>query len=161
MKKTFSFVLGIILLVVLASVVSAQTGAIWTTTANCGEDPKNENPYAIGQVVYINGKNFNTGNYNWNITGQPGHASCDPNNVVASGNVNVVVNSTNPNGAFCFPAYTVASNDCGVYKATVDTNKQDSYHVDLSLPTVPEFGAIVAGLTILSALGVFFIVRKR
>jgi hypothetical protein len=31
----------------------------------------------------------------------------------------------------------------------------------VNVPLVPEFGAIVAGLTILSALGVFFLVRRK
>ena len=102
-------------------------GATWTTTDSCG-DPQNVNEYAIGDVVYINGANFCEGTYNWDITGQGGsenaQASCDPNIVVASGTV-----TTNADGTFCFQAYTVADDDCGVYKSTVDNNKHDAYHV--------------------------------
>ncbi|MDQ5961627.1 MAG: hypothetical protein QG669_19, partial [Patescibacteria group bacterium] len=86
-------------------------GSIWTTDGSCGANQQNENDYEAGDHVFINGSNFNAGQYNWNITGQPG--SSDPNLVVASG-VDYVVGA---NGEFCFDAYTVLAGDDGVYKA--------------------------------------------
>lgn len=54
---------------------------------------------------------------------------------------------------FAFNAYVVQTDDCGGYQASFN-HKQDTYHV------VPEFGVFVGLLTILSALGVFFIIRR-
>ncbi len=161
MKKLLvSSILVFILVIASIALVMANggPGSIWTTTENCGEDPQNENPYALGQKVFINGANFNPGTYDWTITGAGGEnseASCDPGAIVASGNYTV-----DSSGAFCFEAYTINFDDCGVYK--VDFNgKKDNYHVDLSLPPVPEFGTIIGALTILSAIGAFFVIRRR
>ena len=57
-------------------------------------------------------------------------------------------------GAFCFDAYTVQNDDCGVYKAKF-SNKQDNYHV------IPEFGIFAGAMTVLSAIAVFFIIRRK
>src|SRR3989344_3709465 len=138
--KLLAIFVALLLVAVMPTIVSAVPGAIWTTTASCGEDPQNANHYAIGDVIYINGENFDEGNSSWDITGQPGGASCDPNTVVASGVVSV-----GESGSFCFEAYTVANDDCGEYKATAG-NKHDNYRVDEDVPVVPEFG-LIAGLT--------------
>jgi hypothetical protein len=159
MKKTLSVLMLSMALVLTLGLVAAQSGSIWTTTENCGEDPQNVNEYAIGDVVYINGANFCEGTYAGDITGQGGsenaQASCDPNVVVASGTV-----TTNADGTFCFQAYTVANDDCGVYKSTVDSNKHDAYHVNTDM-IVPEFGTTIGIATALGALGVFFLVRRK
>lgn len=141
-----------ILVIASISAVSANSGSIKTTRSDC-VTPQNENQYNIGELVYIKGADFAAGTYNWNITGQPGGASCDPTIVVASGSFNV-----NSSGAFCFYAYTVANNDCGVY--SVDFNKKnDNYHVSAVL--IPEFSLVVASLTLASAIGIFFFVRRK
>ena len=158
MKKLFILPVLVVLTVLLITVVNAQvevttstsgSGAIWTTNGDCGDQTQDVNQYNLGEVVYINGDNFEEGSYDWAITGQPGGASCDPSIVVANGDYDV-----DESGAFCFEAYTVENDDCGVY--TVDFGKKnDNYHV------IPEFGAMVGILTVLSAIGVFFIIRRK
>jgi len=173
MKKILILLLGVFVLVAAISMVSANenSGSIWTTRTDCGNVSQEVNQYAIGEKVYINGNNFGVDNdsedgsddnednsdegYDWTITGQPGHASCDPSIVVASGEYMV-----NSSGAFCFEAYTVNPNDCGEYKVNFE-GKKDNYHVDLNAPVVPEFGAIAGLATILGAMGLFFFIRKK
>lgn len=105
--------------------VQADSGAIWTTNASCGSVGQDLNHFAKGQLIYVNGAGFDANQVlNWDITGNPGGSSCDPNQVVASGTV-----TADSTGAFCFSAYTVAQNDCGEYKVNVG-NKGDNYRVD-------------------------------
>jgi len=106
---------------------NGNPGAIWTTDATCGDSQQDANQFDQGDHVFINGSNFN-GNtqYAWSITGQPGNASGDPNQVVVSGN-----QTTDSNGAFCFDAYTVAIDDCGEYNVDFE-NKGDNYHISIS-----------------------------
>lgn len=157
MKRQIFPIMFVISLIMLAGFVSAgvqgNPGAVWTTTSSCGS-PQNVNHYAIGEKVYLHGDNFNAGTYAWDITGQPGQASCDPNIVVSSGNVVV-----NDSGEFCFEAYTIQAGDCGVYKVSVG-DKHDTYQVE-EIPLVPEFGLFAGILTVLSAIGIFFFVRKN
>ncbi len=161
MKKTIMLsVLVSILFIASIAMASAEvtiekdnggnSGSIWTTTNQCGAEQQDVNQYSPGEHVYINGANFDEGEYDWDITGQPGQASCDPNTKVASGSIAV-----DSSRAFCFEAYTVANNDCGVYKVTFGRNKHDNYHV------IPEFGLFVGALTLVSAIGVFFLVRRK
>ncbi len=156
MKKAILSIIAISLFIMLIGFVPAPEngGAIWTTNEDCGTESQNVNHYGLGESVYINGAGFNEETYAWNITGQPGQASCDPDTSVATGNV--VVNSS---GAFCFEAYTVQADDCGEYKSNFNS-KYDTYRVD-QVPIVPEFGAVVGVLTVLGALGVFFVVRRK
>ena len=88
--------------------VLVSSGAIWTTKNDCGSQNQDANQYSPGENVYINGAGFSSGNYSWEIRGKPGGASCDPNQVVASGNKNV-----NSSGKVCFNAYTIPSSNCG------------------------------------------------
>lgn len=128
---------------------NGNSGSIWTTTNLCGTEQQDVNKYNIGETVYINGAGFDAGDYEWTITGQPGQASCDPKIVVASD-----AQTVDSSGAFCFAAYTVQSDDCGEY--SVDFGKKnDNYNV------IPEFGTMVGVLTALSAVGVFFLVRRK
>lgn len=109
--------------------VLADNGAVWTTTSSCGA-PQNANQYISGNTVYIHGDNFDAGDYNWNITGQPG--SSDPNIIVAFGSITI-----DGTGEFCFAAYIIQNGDNGVYKAEVD-NKFDNYSVrDVSATATP------------------------
>ncbi len=100
-----------------------NSGAIWTTRNDCGDIKQDVNHYDIGEHVYINGANFNPGNYFWKIKGQPGGASCDPNIIVA-----MDIFTVNETGSFCFDAYTVQPDDCGEYKVKF-ANKGDNYRV--------------------------------
>ena len=147
------FLALVLLLAILPAFVSAGPGSIKTTTSACNS-PVDENHYLIGETVYIHGSNFASSNYAWDITGQPGGASCDPNIAVALGNFNV--NSSND---FCFPAYVIQNGDCGEYKVTFD-GKHDNYRVD-DTPLVPEFGFVVGLATILGALTAFLVIRRN
>lgn len=110
--------------------VTFTDAAIWSTTNDCGNSTQDANQFNIGENVHINGDGFSSGSYDWEIKGQPGGASCDPNIVVASGTH--VVNAT---GAFCIDAYLVADDDCGVYQIKF-SNKGDNYNVDEGSCTV-------------------------
>lgn len=150
-RQIFSIMFLVVMLVGFVS-ANGNSGSIWTTNSDCGAEQQNENHYSIGEDVYIKGANFNAGTYDWDITGNPGGSSGDPGIIVASG-------SKNTNGTFCFKAYTIESDDWGVYKVNFN-GKNDNYNVD-AIPSVPEFGTVVGVLTILSALGVFFVVRRK
>ncbi len=150
MKKTLSLVVMGVMLILTLGLVAAQAGSIWTTTESCGEDPQNANEYFVGQIVYINGANFHSGTYDWDISKVSGSEKPQ----VASGTV-----TPNTEGKFCIEAYTIQEGDSGVYKATVDGNKQDNYHI--GTPIVPEFGTTIGIATALGALGVFFLVRRK
>ncbi len=108
--------------------ISANTGAIWTTTGSCGE-PQNINHYSTGDIVFINGAGFDAGSYDWAITGQPGGASNHPNIDVAFGSFEV-----DESGAFCFDAYEIGPEDGGTYRVTFG-NKSDNYRVEQAEPT--------------------------
>jgi len=138
MKNPKKFGIGLSIVVIAAAVLyftgfggiftpksaEAVSGAIWTTKNDCGDESQDINHYNIGEVVYINGANFDAGTYDWEIRGQPGQSSADPNIVVASGQETV-----DSSGKFCFLAYTVQNNDDGEYKVKFG-NKQDNYRVD-------------------------------
>jgi len=125
----FSILLFIISTFTSQSIVKGDnSGNTWTTKNSCGLGQVNF--YNVGDVVYINGTNFNPGSYPWNIVGQPGGASGDPNITVASGNVTI-----DQSGDFCFQAYTIAMDDWGTYSADVG-NKNSNYHVN-EPPVIP------------------------
>lgn len=152
---------SILVIASIGSVIAPQPacvgnpGSIWTTNNDCGDETQDENQYAIGGTVFINGKDFCEGTYDWTITGQPGGASADPGIVVANGS-----KAVNSSGSFCVQAYTIPTDDDGTY--TVDFGrKNDNYRVNLNLPAVPEFGTTVGILTALGAVGTFFLVRRK
>src|SRR3990172_3221815 len=103
-------------------------GSIWTTAVGCSAPaPQNVNSYSEGQHVYLRGDHFAAGSLTWTITGQPGGASGDAGLVVASG-----AGEADGLGYFCIDAYTVASDDWGVYHAVVtqgSTSKADNFTV--------------------------------
>jgi len=110
-------IIGLLLLLSLGSfeITTAQSasGEIWTSINACGDKNQSNNVYNIGDVVFINGENFDPGTYQWSILGSPGNASCDPDQQVA-----VAAFFIDESGAFCFPAYTIESDDCGTYTVT-------------------------------------------
>lgn len=124
---TKAFILLLTFSFILSPVMAGGSGSIWTTKDDCGDVTQDVNHFAIGEHVFINGANFDEGPYDWDITGQSGGASCDPDIAVASGIFDV-----DASGAFCFDAYVVAPDDCGEYKASVD-NKHDNYRVILEV----------------------------
>lgn len=105
----------------MVPVAQAAGGSIKTTTGTCG-NPVNKNQYAVGDVMYITGTGFaHNATLPWTVTGLP--ASNDPNIVVASGTI-----TTDGQGKFCFPAYTILAGDGGEYKADVN-GKTDNFQV--------------------------------
>ena len=108
---------------------NGNSGAIWTTLANCGSLQQDANHFSIGNNVFINYSGFDAGTYSWFIEGKPGGASADPDIKVAQGNR--LVDAT---GAGCFNAYTVANDDDGEYQVKFD-NKGDNYRVEGVTPT--------------------------
>ena len=134
----------------MTEVNGGGSGSIWTIKDSCGDKTQDENQYNFGDTVYINGANFEPGEYDWTITGNPGGSSCNPGVIVASGSYTV-----DSSGSFCIEeAYTVQSDDCGEYKVNFD-GKKDNYHV------IPEFGLFAGIITLASAVGLFFIIRKK
>ena len=59
-KSHFSvfLVLSVFLFTLSAVFAQGNSGAIWTTKGDCGDETQDANHYAIGEVVYINGSNF-------------------------------------------------------------------------------------------------------
>lgn len=149
MKKLFIFAFVGMFLMSFA-LVSADPGKLWITEEDC-ISPSGVNAaikFDINDSVWVKGTGFKEGEYLWDITGQPGEASCDSTEIVASDFYNV-----DASGDFCFEAYKVLDDDCGVYKVNFgDKNKV--------LHVVPEFGFYIGMMTILSAVGIFFVVRR-
>jgi len=120
-----SAVLSVVSMIFSQTSAQGNSGAIWTTRNDCGTAQQNVNLFNVGETVYINGDNFDPNTaYPWNIIGQPGGASGDPGQIVASG-----ILTTNSLGAFCINAYTIAADDWGTYNVTVG-NKGDNYRVN-------------------------------
>lgn len=118
----------------VASQAPRNRGTIWTTNLGCGGQ-QDVNHYAHGATVSIQGANFlPNSQHSWQITGQPGQASCDPHQIVASGTV-----LADADGGFCVnPAYTVNFDDCGEYTVDVtDSHKNDNYRVDEDVKPSP------------------------
>ena len=103
---------------------SAATGEVNTVSGSCG-DPVNVNQYATGEPVLLDGKNFEPGEYAWNIAPVSGGPSAIP---IASGFV-----TADENGNFCFIAIESLAEDTvdgSPYKANVD-GKSDNFSVVL------------------------------
>lgn len=143
-------VLVSLLVIASMAMVSAQnTGAVWTTRTSC-DTPQDANQYIVGEDVYVHGSNFAPATYAWNIIGVPENQNTN----VASGSK--VVTS---NAEFCFYAYTIQLGDEGVYKVYVG-DKSDNYNINKK-NQVPEFGTYAGILTILGAVGTFFLVKRN
>ncbi|MDP3026947.1 MAG: hypothetical protein Q8N63_04515 [Nanoarchaeota archaeon] len=153
MKNTIMLAMLVSVLVIasMGSVIApnGNSGSIWTTRTSC-DTPQDANQYVVGEEVYIHGSNFAPATYAWNIIGVPENQNTN----VASGSQ--VVTST---AEFCFYAYTIQLGDDGVYKAYVG-DKSDNYIIQ-NPHVIPEFGTMVGILTALSAVGTFFIVRRK
>jgi len=127
-KKSYIFVIGLLLILVFTSVdiihAKPGSGAIWTTNGDCGGEKQDVNHYGYEEWVYINGANFDPGDYYWYIIGKPGGASLDPGIKVAEGTYTV-----GADGAFCFPAYQINPFDGGEYSAKFGAAKNDNFRV--------------------------------
>src|SRR5258708_8847242 len=103
-----------------------NSGSIWTTNLGCAGQ-QDVNIYSVGETVSIHGENFaSNSTHAWTITGQPGNASSNPGQVVASGSV-----TPDGNGDFCVsPAYTIPQSNWGEFTVDVtDAKKNDNYRV--------------------------------
>ncbi len=113
-----------------ASVSFAQSGsgAIWTTLDTCGNPEQNVNHYQIGDIVYINGANFDPDEaMAWDIT----RVSGNPKETIATGIV-----TADGNGAFCNAAYTISPTIItGTYQVTVGDVKSDNFRIQAADPT--------------------------
>ena len=129
---TTLLILGVLIFLGNYSLVYAdgQNGSIWTTDDT--DTYQDKNHYDQGESVYIRGENLDPNTeYIYEISGQPGGASSDPNQTVATGQV-----ITDENGTFIVYAYTVQPDDDGEYKVAVG-NKQDNYRVEGVQQTTP------------------------
>lgn len=110
---------------------NGQSGSIWTTDDS--DTYQDKNHYDQGESVYVRGENLDPNTeYTYEVKGQPGGASSDPDQVVATGQV-----TTDENGDFIVLAYTVQPDDDGEYKVAVG-NKQDNYRVEGTQTTPPD-----------------------
>ncbi|NIR95775.1 MAG: hypothetical protein GWO08_19700, partial [Gammaproteobacteria bacterium] len=99
-------------------------GSTKTSAGSCGA-PVNKNHYTAGDNIIITFTGFDPNStFPWEIEGNPGGASCDSGQVVASGNF-----TTDANGDACINAYTVQPDDCGEYSVNVQGGKGDNYRV--------------------------------
>jgi hypothetical protein len=166
MKRIFALLLIIAILggMGASSKPGSSSGAIWTTRGDCGTLQQDRNHYKAGEEVYINGRNFEPGIYDWTITGQSGHASCDPGTEVAGSTINITSRNS-----FCFLAYVVKEDDCGEYTTDVG-KKNDNYRVDwqhncttTTIPTAPESPETTFPITlfIITPLIAYSITRKK
>ena len=87
--KVFLISIFVIFLMGFASArtctLCSGSGAIWTTNVDCGDETQDVNVFARGDFVFINGAGFDPGTYDWDIMGNPGGSSADPEMMVASG----------------------------------------------------------------------------
>lgn len=116
-KKKFEKIILIIAFLLIISIVNfgiaaaqAVSGETWTSKNSCEEKNLSSANLEIGDVVFINGENFDPGTYQWSITGNQGDTSCDPDQQVA-----LAAFFVDEGGSFCFPAYTIETDDCGTY----------------------------------------------
>ena len=132
--KVFLISIFVIFLMGFASArtctLCSGSGAIWTTNVDCGDETQDVNVFARGDFVFINGAGFDPGTYDWDIMGNPGGSSADPEMMVASG-----THTVGSTGIFCFKAYRVAMDDWGEYNVEF-SDKGDNYRVDPGLDVV-------------------------
>ena len=138
----FSYVAGSIF-VVLSMLMSlmpafpvfAAQGSTKTSAGTCN-NPVNKNHYSAGDNIILHFEGFEPNStFAWQIEGNPGGASCDPGDVVASGTFD-----SDANGDGCVFAYTILPDDCGEYHVTVEGGKGDNYRVGEEEPTPdPDF----------------------
>src|SRR5258708_20702323 len=111
-------------------VYAQLTGAIFTTNLGC-TGTQDVNQYSAGQTVTIHFKDFTPASVvSWAIKGQPGGASCNPNQIVAHGTVTI-----GADGTYCANAvYTITSADCGEDDVKINDVKGANYSALLASP---------------------------
>lgn len=153
-KKASLFVVLIFVFTVAVSFVSANYGyvcancpqnQILKATEKCGSFNENSEGFEIGENICLNGKSFQAGVYNWEIK--------KDGEVFSNGK-----KSVDNTGKFCFKTKTY---ECGEYEVNFG-GMVKNYSVKCDEPpVVPEFGTVVGIVTLLGALGVFFVIRRK
>jgi len=161
MKREMILAILVISSVLLvAGGVSAATAPSILTFTNDQCNLPNVSSYNAGQEVYVQVENLESGTYYLKIKWNSGDPACDPKKDVRQTGA-LIIDSTK----FCFDTgYKVKNKDCGEYKIVLvnaNTQIEGKYKVFYNVPMVPEFGPIVGILTVLGALGVFFVVRSK
>lgn len=84
---------------------------------------------------------------------------------VGDGSYSVVYSENNPNACDDGDQLTVSATKDGLYgseSGIINSNVFDTWDLAIvNVPLIPEFGVVVGVLTIVSALGVFFVVRRN
>lgn len=160
MKKTSTLFLLLFLLVLSVSFVSAKyTDYVDSNT--------NSNETRIQGIIYFKENNFPAGNASVTI-------KCHHNGI---DNIITVQSLENSGGYFVvFPQSECSSGDLITVSATKDGQSGeeqdivsdwftiDSIDIDIGIvyvPLIPEFGLFIGGLTLISAIVTFFIIRKN
>lgn len=153
-KNILFLIVFVFVFIVAVSVVSANYGyvcancpqnQVLSTTEKCGTFTENNDGFEIGENICLNGKNFQTGVYDWEIKKE--------GEIVADGEK--FVDNT---GKFCLKTKT---KECGEYEMNFGGMVQSYSVICNEPPVVPEFGTVIGILTALGALGVFFVVRRK
>lgn len=156
MKKLLIVLMLGVMLIGLTAGVNENSGKFWITKNACGEQIQEENKFSPGEEVYLNGENLDSSvEYYWAVTGGGGSSSGDPGVTLADG-----FHTPDSEGKFCFKGYVVEIDDWGEYRTSYGV-KNSNYRVNGDTIVVPEFSEIVGVLTVISALGVFFFVRRK
>jgi hypothetical protein len=155
-------VISSVLLVIGFASAAKDTPKIFVTNG-CDSSSDKVNSYSLGNEVFVKVKNLDQGMYPLKIKWKSGDASCNPEKVPITGTLTV-----GSDGKYCFDTnHAITSAYCGTYKVVaLDSNGDekftDTFTIDNgNVPSAPEFGPIVGILTVLGALGVFFVVRSK
>lgn len=138
----YSFTIGTLFLVLslvlslvspFASDVQAapgNPGDIQTTDVGCVA--QNKNHYAVGEAVYLRGKNFPTNEkLGYSIDAQPGSGNMGGIHITGG------LIDSDANGEFCAHIHTIQPGEYGEFKVGVDyAKKSDDYRVIGAQPTV-------------------------
>lgn len=153
-KNILLLVSSVFIFVVAVSMISATStyacincpdNQVLKATEKCGTFTGNGDAFEIQEKICMNGKYFQAGVYDWEIK--------KDNEVVSRGSKRV-----DNTGKFCLET---KSEECGEYEMNFGGLKQ-TYSVKCEdIPQVPEFGTVIGIVTLLGALGVFFVIRRK
>lgn len=138
MMKKVLIILAVAILVIasftsyqtMASKAQADPGEIWTTRKDCEHLNLEVEQFSHGDWVYINGKDFDPGTYEWAVSGPADKGSDYYGKTVAFGEILV-----DESGLFDLPVYQIMEEDTGLYYISVG-NKQTNYSVNIATGSV-------------------------
>jgi len=114
----------------MTSKAQANSGEIWTTIKDCGHLNLEVDQFSNGDWVYINGKDFDPGTYEWAVMGPADKGSDYYGKTVAFGEMLV-----DESGLINIPVYQIMEEDTGLFYISVG-NKQTSYSVNIATGSV-------------------------